>query len=78
MLAFALKLRQNRTNRRPDVERSLGEPETDQQNQDKCGHNEPRDHDDLDSDVTNGRNIVVDIRIPIKESVAVAKNVRAA
>ena len=58
--------------------RLSSEPETDQQNQDKRGQNEPRDHDDLDSDLTNGRNVVVDIWITIKESVTIVKNIRAA
>ena len=55
----------------------LSEPETDQQNQDKRGHNEPRDRDDFDPHFANGRNIVVDIRISVKESVTVAKDIGA-
>src|SRR4030095_14312802 len=51
------------------------EPETDQQNQDKRGQNGPRDHDDFDSQFARGRNVVVDVRIAVKESVAVAKNI---
>jgi hypothetical protein len=58
--------------------RSLSEPETDQQNQDKRGQNEPRDHDDLDSHFANGRDVIVDVRIAVKESVTVMKNIRAA
>ncbi len=54
------------------------EPETDQQNQDKHRQNEPRDHDDFDSQFARGWNVVVDIWIEIKESVTVAKNVPAA
>jgi hypothetical protein len=57
---------------------SLSEPETDQQNQDKRGQNEPRNHNDLDSQFANGWNVVIDVRIAVKESVAVAKNIRAA
>jgi hypothetical protein len=57
--------------------RSLSEPETDQQNQDKRGQNEPRNHDDFDSHFANGRNIVVHVRIAVKESVTVAKNISA-
>ena len=55
-----------------------GEPETDQQNQDKRSQHDPRDHNGLDSDLANGRNVVVDIWIAIKESVTVAKDIRAA
>ena len=54
------------------------DPEIDQQNQDKRGQNEPRDHNDLDSQFARGRNVVVDIWIEVKESVTVAKNIRAA
>jgi len=57
--------------------RSLGEPETDQQNQDNRGHTEPRDQNDFDPHFANGRNIVVDVRISVKESVAIAKDVCA-
>jgi len=53
------------------------EPETDKQNQDKRGHSEVRDRDDLDPHFANGRNIVVDVRISVKESMTVAKDVRA-
>src|SRR6266404_3258528 len=51
--------------------------ETDQQNQDKRGHAEPGDHDDFHPHFANGRNIVVDVRIAVKESVAIAKDVCA-
>src|SRR6266496_3620991 len=53
------------------------EPETDKQKQDKRGHAEPGDHDDFNPHFANGRNIVVDVRIAVKESVTVAKNIRA-
>jgi hypothetical protein len=56
----------------------LSEPETDQQNQDKGGQNEPRDHDDFDSYFADCRNVVVDVRVAVKESVTVVKNVPAA
>ena len=55
----------------------LSEPETDQQNQDKRSHNEPGDRDDFDSHFANGRNIVVDVRIAVKESVTFAKDIGA-
>ena len=54
------------------------EPETDQQNEDKRRQNEPRDHNDLDSQFAHGRNVVIDVRILVKESVTVAKNIHAA
>ncbi len=54
------------------------EPETNQQNQDKRGQNEPRDRDDFDPHFANGRNVVVHIRIAVEEPVTVAKNIRAA
>src|SRR5205823_6712580 len=54
------------------------EPEADQQNQDKRGHTEPGDHNDFDPHFANGRNIVVDVRISVKESVTIAKDVGAA
>src|SRR6266404_5456739 len=57
--------------------RSLIEPEADQQNQDKRGHSEVRDHDDLDSHVANSRNVVVHAWIAAKESATVAKKVHA-
>src|SRR5438067_6859250 len=57
--------------------RSLSEPETDQQNQDKRGHADPGNHNDLESDLTNGRNIVVNVRIAVKEPVTVAKDISA-
>src|SRR4026207_615385 len=63
---FAMKPRQNRTRSLTGRRRSLGEPETDQQNQDERGQNEPRDHDDLDPHAASGRDVVVHIRIPIK------------
>ena len=53
------------------------EPETDQQNQDKRGHSEVRDRDDFDPYFANGRNVIVYIRIAVKESVTVAKDVCA-
>jgi hypothetical protein len=53
------------------------EPETDKKNQDKRSQNEPRDRDDFDSHFANRRNVVVYIRIPIKKSVAIAKDVCA-
>src|SRR6266404_4506325 len=53
------------------------EPETDKKNQDKRGQNEPRDRDDFDPHFANGRNIVVDVRIAVKESVAIAEDVCA-
>jgi len=55
----------------------LSEPETDQQNQDKRGHNTPGDRDDFDSHFANRRNVVVDIWISVKESMTVAKNIHA-
>src|SRR5947209_18545410 len=58
--------------RRP---RSLSEPELDQQNQDKRGDTEPGDHDDFDPHFANGRNIVIDVRVAVEESVAIAKDV---
>src|SRR5882724_1991819 len=54
------------------------EPETDKKNQDKRSQNEPRDRDDFDSHFANRRNIVVDVRISVKESVTIAKDVGAA
>jgi hypothetical protein len=53
------------------------DPEADEQNQDKRGQNEPRDRDDFDPHFANRRNVVVDVRIAVKESVAIAKNIRA-
>jgi hypothetical protein len=52
-------------------------PKIDQQNQDKRCHNEPGDRDDFDSYFANRRNVVVDIWISVKESMTVAKNIRA-
>src|SRR5437773_6062914 len=57
--------------------RSLSEPETDQQNQDKRGHAEPRNHDDFDPYFAHRRNIVVNVRIAVKEPVTVAKDISA-
>src|SRR6266404_3867014 len=57
--------------------RSLSEPETDQQNQDQRGHSEIWNHDDFDPYFANGRNVVVYIRIAVKESVTVAKDISA-
>src|SRR6266446_3241630 len=53
------------------------EPETDKQNQDKRGHNEPGDRNDLDPHFANRRNIVIDVRVAIEESVTVAKDIGA-
>jgi hypothetical protein len=58
--------------------RSLSEPETDQQNQDKRRQNEPRDHNDLDSQFARGRDVAVNVRIAVKKPVTVAKDIRAA
>ena len=55
----------------------LSEPETDKKNQDKRGHTEPGDHDDFDPHFANGRNVVVDSRIAVKEPVTIAKDVCA-
>jgi hypothetical protein len=63
---------------REPAARPLSDPKTDQKNQDKRRQNEPRDHNDLDPQFAHGRDIVVDVRTPIKESVTVAKNVPAA
>src|SRR5205809_6070937 len=57
--------------------RSLSEPETDKKNQDKRGDTEPGDHDDFDPHFANDRNIVVHARVAVKESVAIAKDIRA-
>jgi hypothetical protein len=54
--------------------RSLSEPEADQQNQDNRGHSEPGDRNDLDPDPVRGRNVIVDVRIAVKESVTIAKD----
>jgi hypothetical protein len=51
------------------------EPETNKKNQDKRGQNEIRDRDDFDPYFANGRNVVVDVRILVKESVTVAKDI---
>jgi hypothetical protein len=52
-------------------------PEIDQKNHEKRGQAQPRDHDDFDPQFPNGGNVVVHIRILVKESVAIAKDVRA-
>ena len=52
----------------------LSEPEADQQNEDKRRQKKPRNHDDLDSQPANGRDIVVDVWISVKESMPVAKD----
>jgi hypothetical protein len=57
--------------------RSLSEPETDKKNQEKRAYAEPRDENHFDSDVTGGRNVVVDSRIAVKEPVTIAKKVCA-
>src|SRR5437773_4049684 len=53
------------------------EPETDKKNQDKRGNSEVRNRDDFDPHFANGRNVVVDIRIAVKEPVTIAKDVCA-
>jgi hypothetical protein len=53
------------------------EPESDKKNQDNRGYEEPRNRDDFDSHFANGRNVVVNVRIAVKESVAIAKDVCA-
>ena len=40
-------------------------PEIDEQNDEKRGHNKPRDHNDFDSDVANRGNVVVDVGNPL-------------
>src|SRR5438876_7180279 len=57
--------------------RSLSEPETDQQNQDKRGYTEPRNHDDFDPYFAHRRNVVVHARVAVKEAVTVAKDISA-
>src|SRR6266853_1118834 len=69
---------QRRTDSGEQTAALSGEPETDKKNQDKRGHTEPGDHDDLDPDLARGRNVVVDVRIAVKESVTIAKDVGAA
>jgi hypothetical protein len=49
------------------------EPETDKKNQDKRGYDQPRYENDVDPDLARGRNVVVDVRVSVKESVAIAK-----
>jgi hypothetical protein len=53
------------------------EPETDKKNQNKRGDAKPRDEKQLDSDVARGREVVVDVRVAVKESVTIAKDVCA-
>jgi hypothetical protein len=53
------------------------EPETDKKNQDKRGYAKPRDKKQLESHVARGGNVVVDVRVAVKESVAIAKDVCA-
>src|SRR3954447_17119830 len=53
------------------------EPETDKKNQDNRGYAKPRDEKQLDSHVARGRNVVVDVRVAVKEPVAIAKDVCA-
>jgi hypothetical protein len=53
------------------------EPETDQENQDKSRQNQPGDHNDFDSYFADGRNVIVDIWVAIKESVPIPKDIRA-
>ena len=74
-----LRRRFQRNKLEPDESSTNGsaDPETDQQNQDKRSHSEPRDRNDFDPHVANGRNIVVDARIAAKESVTVAKEISA-
>ena len=55
----------------------LSEPETDKKNQDQRCHTEPGNHDDFDPHFANGRIVVVDSRIAVKESVTVAKDIHA-
>ena len=52
-------------------------PEIDQKNHQKRGQNEPRDHHDFHPQVANRWNVVVHIRILVKKSMAVEKDVRA-
>jgi hypothetical protein len=49
------------------------EPEIDQKNDEKRGQNQPRDQDYLDPHAASRRDVVVHIRIPIKESPAITK-----
>jgi hypothetical protein len=74
-LAGVLAIRHEPTRRRNTLLSS--EPENDQQNDKKRGQHEPRDHDDLDPQLVNGGNVVVHIRILVKKSMAIAKDVRA-
>jgi hypothetical protein len=52
-------------------------PEIEQNNNKKRGQNYPRDYNDLHPQLANRGNVVVHIRILIKKSVAIAKDVRA-
>jgi hypothetical protein len=56
---------------------SLSDPETNQQNQDKRGHNEQRDRYDFDPHLASGGDVVVHIGIAVKETMAVAKDISA-
>ena len=73
-LAGVLAIRHEPAQRRKTLLSS--EPETDQQNDKKRGQHEPRDHDNFDPQFPNGRNVVVHIRILVKESVTVTIEVR--
>ena len=73
-LAGVLAIRHEPARRRKTLLSS--EPETDQQNDKKRGQHEPRDHDNFDPQFPNGRNVVVHIRILVKESVTVTIEVR--
>ena len=48
-------------------------PEIDQKNDEKRGQTQPREHNDLDPQFANGRNVVVHIRISVKEAMAIKK-----
>jgi hypothetical protein len=52
-------------------------PQLDEQDEQERGQNEPRDRDDFESHPANRRNVVVDVRVPAKESVTIAKDVCA-
>ena len=54
-----------------------GAPKIDQQNDKKRSQNEPWNHDNLEPQATNCRNVIVDVPIAIKESVTIAKDVSA-
>jgi hypothetical protein len=53
-------------------------PKSYSQDNKQRGQHHTRDHKDLDSQFAHGRDVVVDIWIAVKESVTVAKNIRAA